>query len=141
MKSFYEIQSSKEKKIYDFNVSQSLPRFLRTMGFVVLCLIFFLCEAGMDSRFQRRLSSHCFQGLFQRSHMGYCDECTLWGVLSEHTRNQRGAAHAQRCRPVLLGTVVFISHSLSAPDKRHRPESLVKLGGLGGGQERKTGLF
>ena len=61
----------------------------------------------MDSRFQLRLLFHCFQGLFQRSHMGYCDEGTLWGVCSEHTSNQRAAQEAlptpQCCRPCLLG--------------------------------------
>lgn len=113
MKSFYERQSNGEKKkknFHDFNVSQSLPRFLWTMGFVVLCLIFFLCKTGMDSRFQLRLLFHCFQGLFQRSHMGYCDECTLRGVFSEHMRNQRAARELsstpRHCMPILRGTAV-----------------------------------
>lgn len=122
MKSFYEIQSNGGRKIFhDFNVSQSLPRFLWTLGFVVLCLIFFLCKTGMDSRFQLRLLFHCFQGLFQRSHMGYCDECTLRGVFSEHTRNQRAARELsstpQHCIPILLGTVVSecLFHTLYWP--------------------------
>jgi hypothetical protein len=95
----------KGKKIFhDFNVSQSLPRFLRTMGFVVLCLIFFLCKTGMDSRFQVRLLFHCFQGLFLRSHMGYCDECTQQAVFSEHRSNQRvtregGVTHTTTLQP------------------------------------------
>lgn len=109
-KAFINDKVEKKKKVFhDFNVSQSLPRFLRTMGFVVLCLIFFLCKTGMDSRFQLRLLFHCFQGLFQRSHMGYCDEETLWGVLEPRT-NQRAARELsltpQHCRPVLLGPVV-----------------------------------
>lgn len=90
MKSFFEIPSSEKKKknhFHDFNVSQSLPRSLWTTGFVVLCLIFFLCKTGMDSRFQPRLLFQCFQGLFLRSHMGYCDECTRQGMFSEHTSN------------------------------------------------------
>lgn len=112
MKSFYEIQSSegKKKNLHDFNVSQSLPRFLWTMGFVVLCLIFFLCKTGMDSRFQLKLLFHYFQGLFQRSHMDYCDECTLQGVFPEHTSNQRAAREVlptpKHCRLILLGTVL-----------------------------------
>lgn len=112
MKSFYEIQSSegKKKNLHDFNVSQSLPRFLWTMGFVVLCLIFFLCKTGMDSRFQLKLLFHYFQGLFQRSHMDYCDECTLQGVFPQHTSNQRAAREVlptpKRCRLILLGTVL-----------------------------------
>lgn len=136
------MQNSEEKKICDFNVSQSLPRFLRTMGFVVLRLIFFLCKAGMDSRFQLRLSFHCFQGLFQGSHMGYCDECTLWGVFSEHTRNQRAAREVspapQHCRPILLGTVVSecpLHTPYLATDKSSHLEFLAKLGGPEGGQK------
>jgi hypothetical protein len=77
-----------EKVFHVFNVSQSLPRSLWTTGFVVLCLIFFLCETGMDSRFQWRLLFHCFQGLFLRSHRGFCDECPRQGVFSEHTSEQ-----------------------------------------------------
>lgn len=110
-RAFIKSKVVKEKKIFhDFNVSQSLPRFLRTTSFVVLCLIFFLCETGMDSRFQLRLLFHCAQGLFQRSHMGYCDEGTRWGVFSEPGRNQRaardGSPTPQHCRPILLGTAV-----------------------------------
>lgn len=80
------------------------------MGFVVLCLIFFLCKTRMDSRFQLRLWFRCFQGLFQRSHMGYCDEGAVWGVFSEHKRKRRAAWEAlptsQRCRPSLLGMLL-----------------------------------
>lgn len=132
----------KKKKICDFNVSQRLPGFLRTVGFVVLRLIFFLCKAGMDSRFQLRLSFHCFQGLFQGSHMGYCDECTLRGVFAEHTRNQRAAGEGSpappHCRPVLLGTVVsecpFPSPYLVTDESSHL-EFLAKLGGPERGQK------
>lgn len=71
--------------------------------------------------------------------MGYCDECTLWGVFSEHTRNQRAAREVsptpQHCRPILLGTLVSISHSLLTTDKSHHLKSLVKLEGPGGGQK------
>lgn len=114
------------------------------MGFVFLCLIFFLCKTGMDSRFQLRLLFHCFQGLFLRSHMGYCDECTPQGVFSEHTSNQRAKG---RCCPH-CATTGFLSWGQHqrvhcklpiAPD--NHPESLVKPGGLGGGQKLKTGWF
>lgn len=116
------------------------------MGFVFLCLIFFLCKTGMDSRFQLRLLFHCFQGLFLRSHMGYCDECTRQGVFSEHTSNQRAKG---RCCPH-CATTGFLSWGTAsegslqtpiAPDKRHHPESLVKRGGLGGRQKLQTGLL
>lgn len=76
--------------------------------------------------------------------MGYFDECTLGGqggVFGAQERNQRGVSHTQHYRSILLGTVVFISHSLLATDKSHHPESLVKLGGSGGRQELKMALF
>lgn len=80
--------------------------------------------------------------------MGYCDECTLRGVFSEHTRNQRaareGVVHTttlQTYSPGDIGVRVSISHSLLTTDKSHHPASLVKLGGPGGGQKLKAGLL
>lgn len=80
--------------------------------------------------------------------MGYCDECTLRGVFSEHMRNQRAAREPsstpQHCMPYSPGdssVTVSISHSLLATDKSHHPASLVTLGGPGGGQKIKTGLL
>lgn len=77
------------------------------MGFVVLCLIFFLCKSWNGFQISTKTLVSLFQGLFQRSHMGYCDEGTLWGVCSEHTSNQRAAWEVlptpQRCGPLLLG--------------------------------------
>lgn len=139
MKRFYEIQSIKEGKVFhDFNVSYSLPRFLWTTGSVVLCLIFFLCETGMDSRFQWRLLFHCFQGLFLRSRRGFCDECPRQGVFLEHTSKQllRGswphlttAWFSQGC-----GVRACVSDSPLAPDKGCHPAP-------GGGQNHKTGFI
>lgn len=147
MKSFYEIQSSEEKNFHDFNVSQSLPRFLWTLSFVVLCLIFFLCKAGMDSRFQLRLLFHCFQGLFLRSHMGYCDECTLWGVCSPNTQKPESCWEVvpmpQYYIPPLPDRVASEcpTHSLLATDKSLHPKSLMKPEVTGVGQALRKDLF